>query len=114
MATPTIPMWAHVSDDLWVASLGAVHLGRVEQRGETFVAIDHINGTIGSYSTNLSARQAVTDRTDVAVEYSEAGGPLTIPEASSNRRTIATVAIVVVVVAIVGIAATVAWLILAA
>jgi hypothetical protein len=107
-------MWAHVSDDLWVASLGSVHLGRVEQRGDSFVAVDHVNTTIGSFSTNLRARQAVADRTDAAVEYSMAGGPLVVPEVRGNRRTIVIVAVVAAVAVVIAVAATAVWLTLAA
>jgi hypothetical protein len=106
-------MWAHVSDDLWVASLGSVHLGRVEQQGEHYVAIDHVNTTIGSFPTNLRARQAVADRTDAAVEYSMAGGPLIVPEVRGNHRAMVIVAVVVAVVLVIATAATVAWFTLA-
>jgi hypothetical protein len=80
-------VWAQVSDDLWVASLGAVHLGRVETTGARYRAVDHLNQTIGTYTDPLRARQSVSDRSDEAVRWQASEDALQVRPTTGVSRT---------------------------
>ena len=103
-------MWAHVTPDLWVASLGAVHLGRVEKNGEIFQSYDHLSTLVGSYTNELRARQAVTDRTDAAVAYVDSGAPLRGPHRRGSWRLVAAIVVGCLVLAVAATALVVALL----
>jgi len=93
-------MWAHVTPDLWVASLGAVHLGRVEKNGEIFQSYDHLSTLVGSYTDELRARQAVTDRTDAAVAYVDSGATLPGAPRRGSGRLVAAIVVGCLVLAV--------------
>ena len=103
-------MWAQVTPELWVASLGAVHLGRVEKNGEIFQAFDHVNVPHGSFTDVLRARQAVTDRTDAAIAYFESGAALPGTDARGSRRVAAAIVVGCLVLAVAATAVVVALL----
>lgn len=90
---PTIALWAQVTPELWVATLGAVHLGRVEQQGTIFHAINHVNAPLGAFTDNLRARRAVTDNTDAAVAFAESGEALPALERRHYGRVAAAIVV---------------------
>jgi hypothetical protein len=71
----TIATWAKVNAELWTASIGSNHIGRVEQIGEIFRAIDNHNRPLGAFLTSAGARFAVTSRPSLAGIVSHRAAP---------------------------------------